>query len=261
MNLNRTELRKITYDFNCISSRLLQANYEDYIDVVRKFISFVKSTPIIYDYIIDCGSCNFNLDDEFSQIAQSYGRCIFSTGNTNEEEVSNVFAVLDYLAQKDTNTLLSVVYGYASSNQYQDKVKAFNARYVMILLRHIESYLTKIGIDMGLDEKIKYSITVSNGQVNIANDSATITAENNVCNDLAEFDKLIKNIRNLGVNITGEDAEILYDNLDVIEEQIKSGKPKNGFIKTAINGIKSIKGTTEFIAAVAELAQLLKTIM
>ena len=34
MKLNRSELKKIIYDFNSISNRLLQADFEDYNDVL-----------------------------------------------------------------------------------------------------------------------------------------------------------------------------------------------------------------------------------
>ena len=47
MKLNRKELRKIQYDFNSCSNRLLQANYEDYADVLGKFVNYIDSTPII----------------------------------------------------------------------------------------------------------------------------------------------------------------------------------------------------------------------
>lgn len=50
--------------------------------------------------------------------------------------------------------------GYSSSDKIQDKIKGFNNRFVMVLLRHIERYLTKVGIDMGLDDKIVYNVTV-----------------------------------------------------------------------------------------------------
>ena len=114
---------------------------------------------------------------------------------------------------------------------------------------------------MGIDEKITYSITVSNGQVNIASDNATITATNNVGVDLAQLDTLISNVRSAAVGITGEDAETLSDSLEVIEEQAKSDKPKKGFIKTAITGLKTLKGTAEFAAAVAALVQFVQTIL
>ncbi len=77
MKLNRADLRKIMYDFNSISSRLLQADFNDYTNVLSKFIAFIKNTPIIIDYIIACGVCDQDLKQEFDEVSRSYGRCIF----------------------------------------------------------------------------------------------------------------------------------------------------------------------------------------
>ncbi len=114
---------------------------------------------------------------------------------------------------------------------------------------------------MGIDEKITYSITVSNGQVNIASDNATIMATNNAGINQAQLDTLISNVRIASSGITGEDAETLSDSLEVIEEQLKSNKPKRSLIRTAIAGIKALKGTAEFAAAVTALIQFIQTIV
>lgn len=52
-----------------------------------------------------------------------------------------------------------------------EKLKDFNNRVTMVLIRNIETYLTKIGIDMGIDENVSYNITVKDGQINIAIES------------------------------------------------------------------------------------------
>lgn len=57
-------MRKIQYDFNSYSNRLLQADFRDYTDVLGKFISFINGTPVILDYISDCGQCDLNLEEE-----------------------------------------------------------------------------------------------------------------------------------------------------------------------------------------------------
>ena len=54
MRLNKNELRKIQYDFNSFSNRLLQEDFQDYTDVLGKFLNFINSTPIILDYLTDC---------------------------------------------------------------------------------------------------------------------------------------------------------------------------------------------------------------
>ena len=77
MKLNRKELRKIQYDFNSYSNRLLQANYKDYADVLRKFVNYIDSTLIISDYIHDCGNCEWDLENVIKEVQVSYGRLFF----------------------------------------------------------------------------------------------------------------------------------------------------------------------------------------
>lgn len=261
MKLNRAELRKIMYDFNSISNRLLQADFNDYTNVVSKFVVFINDTPIIRDYITDCGFCKQDMKQEFDEVSRSYGRCIFSLGDTDVEEVRNVFAIVNYIAKNGIEIHHGVAMGYSSSNKYQDKIKGFNDRVVMVLIRHIESYLTKIGIDMGIDEKISYSITVQNGQVNIANDNAKIMATNTVGIDAAQLAELVQAVRNTANGLSHEDAEILESGLEVIEDEIKSEKPRKGFLKTAVSGVKMLKGSTEFAAAVAALIQFIQPLL
>jgi len=158
MKLNRKELRKIQYDFNSCSNRLLQADYEDYAGVLAKFVKYMDSTPIINDYICGCGSCDWNLEEEIKKVQGSYGRLIFSLGETDEEEVRNVYAVLLFLVETNNSVYRGVAMGYSSSSKWQDKIKGFNERFVMVLIRHVERYLTKIGIDMGIDEKNIYNV-------------------------------------------------------------------------------------------------------
>lgn len=261
MNLNRAELRKIIYDFNSISNRLIQADFNDYTNVVIKFVNFIKNTPIIFDYITDCGLCEQDLKQEFDEIRQTYGRYNFSLGNTDKEEVRNIFAILVYISENNVEVHYSVAMGYSTSSKYQDKVKGFNDRVVMVLIRHIESFLTKIGIDMGIDEKTTYSITVQNGQVNIANDNAKITANSAVGFDIEQLAKLVKTVRITANDLSKEEVEVLESNLEVIEDEIKSDKPRKGFLKTAISSLKMLKGSAEFLAATAALIQFAQTII
>ena len=130
----------------------------------------------------------------------------------------------------------------------------------MVFIRHIENYLTKVGIDMGIDDKITYNITVSNGQVNIANDTATITATNTINFDVEQLERLISNVKTTAEDFTDDDAELLSDSLEAIEAEVKSAKPKKGIIKTAATALLALKGTAEFAAAIAALVQFIQTI-
>lgn len=257
MKLNRNELRKIQYDFNSCSNRLLQANFQDYTGVLAKFIKYIETTQIIIEYITGCGDCAIDLEQVVKEVQQSYGRCIFSTGDTDEEEVCNVFAILKYLAETKVEIHYAVARGYSSSNKYQDLIKGFNDRFVMVLIRHIETYLTKVGIDMGLDEKGVYNVTVNSGQAIIATDNANVTASNSVSVDLDELQKLILAVQKTSAELQPEEQEIISDSLEAIDAEVKAEKPKKGLIKTAITSLKAIKGTTEFAAAIAALIQFI----
>lgn len=253
-------MRKIQYDFNSFSNRLLQADYIDYTDVLGKFLKFVDDTPIVYDYIAGCGNCNFNLEEEVKEVQTSYGRCIFSTGDTEEEEVRNVYAILHYLSETKNTVYHAVAMGY-SSGKYQDKIKGFNERFVMVLIRHVERYLTKVGIDMGLDDKVIYNVTVHNGQAIIASDNATVTATNNVGVDADELKKLIANVQAASTALAPEDQNTVSECLEVIEAETVAEKPKKSFLRTAITTLRTVKGVTEFAAAAATLAEFVSVIL
>ena len=257
MKLNRKELRKIQYDFNSCSNRLLQANYEDYADVLGKFVNYIDSTPIISDYIHDCGSCDWNLENEVKEVQGSYGRLIFSLGETDSEEIRNVYAVLRYLVENNSSVYRGVAMGYSSSSKWQDKIKGFNERFVMVLIRHVESYLTKIGIDMGIDEKNVYNVTVQNGQAIIANDNSAVTATAHIGVNANELERLIAAVRTKMDTLTDKDKESASESLEVIEAEIVSEKPKKSMIKTAITSLQAIKGVAEFGAAVSALIQFI----
>lgn len=255
MRLNRNELRKIQYDFNSFSNRLLQADFHDYTDVLGKFLGLINSTPIIFDYISDCGQCDWDLEDEVKRVHSSYGRKIFSIGDTDEEEVRNVYAVLQYIVDQSIEVHYGIGMGYSSSRNYQDKIKGFNERFVMVLIRHIERYLTKVGIDMGLDDKITYNVTVQNGQSIIANDNSSVTATNTVGASDGELAKLVADVRALSGNLSSEEQETVSDSLEVIEAEASSDKPKKGMLRTAIAALKNIKGIAEFGEAVIALSE------
>lgn len=260
MKLNKSELKKIIYDFNSISNRLMQADFNDYNGVLSKFLNYINTTAIISDYVKDCGACMQDLDEEFKEVANSYGDSIFTLGETDDEEVCNVYAILTYIVEHNVEIHFGLAWGYASSKKYQDKVKGFNERVVMVLIRHIERYLTKVGIDMGLDEKTTYTITVHNGQVNVANDNAVITAVNNSGIDSEALATLIQNVRATAQELTPDDAEVVSDSLETIETEAVAEHPKKGLLRTAISAIKAIKGPVEFVAAVTSLIQFLENL-
>ena len=262
MKLSRNDLRKIIYDFNSLSNRLLQADFDDFNGVLEKFVKFLSETDIIYDYILDCGECDQDMEVEFKEVLKH--NAIFSLGETVEEEVRTVFAILCYVVEHRINVYYGIGMSYSHSTEFQVILKDFNDRVTMVLIRHIESFLTKVGIDMGVDDRIIYNITIRDGQVNIANDHAIIEATNIVNTvDGEELVKLIGRVKDAAQTeeLSDEEQETVECSLEVIEQEIKTDKPRKEFLKTAVVGLKTIKGTAEFAAAVVALIQFIQPLI
>ena len=259
MKLTRRDLRKILNDFNSLSNRLLQANFEDYSTVLARFIRYVTDTEIIFDYIQGCGECSQNMEEEYSAVQS--GNAIFELGDTDEEEVRNVYSILKYAVDNNIDIHYGVVFSYSNSKKFQDNLKVFNERVTMVLIRHIENYLTNIGIDMGVDDKVVYNITVKDGQLNIANDNSVINATNTVGQiDIKQLQSLIDTITSEAAKsvLTEADREEIENSLAVIQDETREAAPRKSHVKIAIGAMQAIKGTAEFGAAVVALYQFLQ---
>ena len=262
MKLNKNDLRKIQYDFNSYSNRLLQANYMDYADVLRKYLNYLTNTPVVFDYIQSCGTCDMDVEGTVKDVQQSCGGLIFVPGDTEKEEIRNIYAILKYIADHNIEIYYDIARGYApSASKFQEAVKAFNERFVMILIQHIERYLTKVGIDMGLDERAVYNVTVKNGQAIIATDGSTVNATNHVGADTVGLKKLLDSIRESVKYLDSENQEAVSECLEVIENESTSEKPKKSMVKTALSTLSAIKGTAEFGAAVTALVQFVAPLL
>jgi len=261
--LNRKDLKKIIYDFNAISNRLMKVEFEEYLFVLKKFLNYLEGCPVVFDYINDCGTPSFDIAEEVASVSRSYGRKYFDLGETEQEEVANVYHLLKYIVDNNIQIHFGLAMAYATgSNKYQDKVKGFNERVVLVLIRYIESYLTKIGIDMGIDETVKYSITVNDGQVNLATDNSVINATQNIGINQAELKDLILAIKNnLTQDITPEDSIAISESIEVIESELSQPNPRKSFLRTALSTIQAVKGTVEFGAAVTALVQFVSTVL
>ena len=263
MILSKKELRKTQYDFNSNTNRLLQADFSEYTSVLKKYIDFLRKTDVIYSYITDCGKPDVDPKPAVDQVISSHGEKLFITGDNDIEEIRNVFAVLAYLADNDIEIYYAATLSYThGSKHFQDGIKAFNERFVMVLVRHLDRYLTKLGIEMGLDENVKYDVSVNNGIVNVASDGGTINATNTINNgiDQEELSSLIEAVKQSAAEIDQGEYEKINDSLELIKEELAKASPRKSGVKLALSVLKGIKGSTELMAAVATLVQFITSI-
>lgn len=252
MKLNKKELRKLLLEFNAISSRFIRVNYKDYNDVLQKFLRFIESQSVIYDFIKDCGQPIYDVAEEIKQVSQGH-RAILDLGSSEKEEVSNIYHILKYCADDQIDIPSRIADSYTSSNNFQDMSDAFNSRVVFVLIGHIRKYLEKIGIDMGVDENTRYSITVNHGQVNLANDQATINATMANGVDMSALIALTAEVKKtLSDEFSAEEKEEVEESLEAVKDELTKDSPRKGFIKTALRGLGAFTGkSAQFAAAVA----------
>ncbi len=105
---------------------------------------------------------------------------------------------------------------------------------------------------------------ISGNQVNIANDHATINALQNNGINVEELDRLVNTIKSLLTDsLSPEVLEVITDNVEVLQEELRKENPKKGFIKTAISGLQNarphIADAVELTAAITSIIQFAMT--
>lgn len=239
-------------DFNSISSRLFQANYDDYLDVLKKMLNFIESTELIKGFIDECGGFNPETEKVVDEVMNEY-HSFFKFSIDDKEEVCDIYSVIKVVCSRDYNHFpRGLLDAYSCSNKYADKLKEFNHRVVFVLINHIENFLKKVGIQMGLDNNVTYNINGT--QVNIANDNATINATQNIGANADELQKLIVALRNdISEDMSANDKNDANECINVIEGELMSGNPNEQTVKSQFKLLKRIDSSVKFASSCCSL--------
>lgn len=248
MELNRKGLKKISHSFNSISSRIMRVQYDEYGTVLKKFVDYIESNEIIMQYICMGDTREYDAKKDWDLVVTQQGY-MFDFGPSVEEESFQIYSILKYISENIAVPYHSFfsIYG---ERKWQDNVKQFNDRVVLVLINNINDYLIGIGIDMGFDESIVWN--VNGGQVNIANGNAIINATQNNGLDNAELESIIKNIMDNVSGLGKEDADTIVDSVEMIREEIMKPEPKRNIIS---NGIKLLAPMISIANGIPVLAE------
>ncbi len=240
MNLNKKELRKLSFEFNSMSNRLLRSSYQEFNHTLKRFLGYIDDIELIKGYIQSCTRDNFDVRKAMEEIDSNNGRGIIDLGNTDEEEVYTVYNTLLYIAEKGFN-YYTIGRSYSGKKNFNEIIKDFNDKFSYILIIHISGYLTKIGIEMGIDEEVNYMITNNGGQVNISKDTSTLNAVQNIGTKSDELASLVGEINKIlsSSDIPKEEKEIIGDTIETIQSELQNDTPKKGLIRSCIAGLKS----------------------
>jgi len=249
--IDKKQLKIISMEFRTIASRLVTCHPQTGMDLLKKFLSYIDENELISAFIQSYINPN-----DFQPVER--GTCFTSMGENKQEEISFTYQYLKYAVSNYKDFNFDIAWGYSSDAN--DSVKEFCNRVVLPLVNYIEGYLTEIGIQMGFDEDTKFNINVNGGlaQVNVANRGATLNATQNNLVDIDQLNKLIDDLKNaVSPDISKDDSEQINNSIEIICSEVMSKNPKKGHLKTALNGLKAIKDTAEFTAAVVAIYQFL----
>lgn len=200
----------------------MRVAFEEYNIVLRKFVDFIDTNEIIKNYV-DLGyESDFDVEKEWNLVVHKEGY-MFDFGPSVEQESYQIYTVLKYILDnvKAPYYSFSSIYG---KSKVQDNVREFNDRVLLVLIGNIEDYLTKVGIDMGLDENVIWN--VNGGQVNVASGNAIIHATQNNGVSASELDNIIKGIMSNLSTLKTEDADEIADVVEMAKNELMKPEPR-----------------------------------
>jgi hypothetical protein len=243
--MHRLELRKLSLEFRRLSSNLLNST-DDTADInLSRFLKFIDANELISDFINDKIS---GVDYDFKKcfcVDDSYG----ADYNPPEDETCHIKAQYDYLKFINNEDKISVrgqamQYNW-SSRKINDNIQSFLDMAFKPLIDFINDQLSMQMIvcdeeakTMGGNTYIQ-NIGNVNGSANQQH-SGVINAyntTNDVSSMMTLIDKLLSSLPKLQ-GIDKEEIENVKDDLEMVQEQLKSDKPKKNRIGKALVGIK-----------------------
>lgn len=247
--MNRLELRKLSLEFRRLSSNLLNST-DDTADInLSRFLRFIDGNEFISEFI----------KNKISSVEYDFKECyaIGCSGwagfNPPEDETCHIKAQYDYLSfinKEDKVNVRGQAMRYCwSSRKINDNIQSFLDMAFKPLIDFINDYLSMEMIvydeeakSMSGDTYIQNIETV-NGSASQQNSGVinTYNTTNDISSMITLIDKLLKSLPEIqGVDL--EEIENVKDDLEMVQEQLKSNVPKKNRIGKALVGIKKFAG-------------------
>lgn len=247
--MNRIELRKLSLEFRRLSSNLLNST-DDTADInLFRFLKFIDGNELISRFI----------KDKISGVEYDFKKCFDIGGsdwagfNPPEDEDCHIKAMYDYLLfinNEDKVCVRGQAMHYCwSSRNINDNIQSFLDMAFKPLIDFINDQLSMEMIMY--DEEAKamsgntyiQNIETVNGTASQQNSGVinTYNTTNDTSSILALIDKLLASLSEIK-DVDSEVIESVKDDLEMVQEQLKSDTPKKSRIGKALVGIKKFVG-------------------
>lgn len=247
--MNRLELRKLSLEFRRLSSNLLNST-NDTADInLSRFLKFIDGNELIAVIIQDKIS---GVDYDFKK-CYAIGCSGWADYNPPEDEACHIKAQYDYLAfinNEDKVNVQGQSMRYCwSSRKINDNIQSFLEMAFKPLIDFINDQLSMEMIV--LDEEAKamggntyiQNIETVNGSASQQNSGVinTYNTTNDTSSMLELIDKLLASLPEIQ-GVDAEEIENVKDDLEMVQEQLKTDNPKKNRIGKALVGIKKFAG-------------------
>lgn len=256
--MNRIELRKLSLEFRRLSSNLLTSTDNTANINLSRFLKFINENELIKGYI----------DSRIAGVDYNFRICydLDSTGwadfNPPEDENCHIKAQYDYLTfinnEENVGVRTQAMRYCWSDRKINNQIQKFLDMAFKPLIDFINDQLSMEMIVY--DEEAKtmngntyiQNIETLNGSAN-QQDSGVINTyytNNDTTAMISLIDKLVSSLAEIP-DVSSEEIENVKDDLEMVQEQLKTDAPKKNRMSKALNGIKKFVGDFSMKLAVS----------
>lgn len=247
--MNRLELRKLSLEFRRLSSNLLNST-NDTADInLSRFLKFIDGNELISVIIQDKIS---GVDYDFKK-CYAIGCSGWADYNPPEDEACHIKAQYDYLNfinNENTVNVRSQAMNYCWSDK---KINTIIQNFLDMAFKPLIDFINdQLSMEMIVyDEEEKamggntyiQNIETVNGSASQQNSGVinTYNTTNDTSSMLELIDKLLASLPEIQ-GVDEEEIENVKDDLEMVQEQLKTDNPKKNRIGKALVGIKKFAG-------------------
>ena len=247
--MNRLELRKLSLEFRRLSSNLLNST-NDTADInLSRFLKFIDGNELISGIIQDKIS---GVDYDFKK-CYAIGCSGWADYNPPEDEACHIKAQYDYLNfinNENTVNVRSQAMNYCWSDK---KINTIIQNFLDMAFKPLIDFINdQLSMEMiAYDEEEKamggntyiQNIETVNGSASQQNSGVinTYNTTNDTSSMLELIDKLLASLPEIQ-GVDEEEIENVKDDLEMVQEQLKTDNPKKNRIGKALVGIKKFAG-------------------
>lgn len=238
------ELKRLSLSFRRISSNLLNSDSDNADVNLIRFIDYIDKMEIIHDILHNAiDGIEFDFTECF--ISQdSYGRCGINIPVDVSEHLKAQYDYAKWIIGTEKvcvwNQTLQLYRSYST-----DKIQKFLCECFKPMIDYINDELSSLIMIEEDEEKkntqasIYQNIEQNYGTIN-AQANGTIKSYNgitNVDNIISLIEKILSSLPQL-TNIDADEIDSVKDDLEMVQEQLKTDNPKKNRIGKALVGIK-----------------------